>query len=294
LIIVTLIAADRLTRDAIFTASDVLGDANISASEWNWVEEGSAADIECRVAPIQLFQIRSALGLIDGVDVIAQPAADRDKRLLVADMDSTMIGQECLDELADYAGIKPQVAAITERAMRGELDFAASLKERVALLKGLDEAVIARCLHERVRPNPGAETLVRTMRGRGAMTLLVSGGFTAFAEPVAKMLGFERVVANRFGCRDGVLDGTIDGPIIDADAKLKALEQGRAELGLASSTALAIGDGANDRSMIEAAGLGVAYRAKPALAAVADARLNHNALDALLWAQGIPRSEWVV
>jgi phosphoserine phosphatase len=294
LIIVTLIAADRLTRDAIYQASDVLGDANIPASEWRWVEEGCAADVECRAAPIQLFQIRSALGAIEGIDVIAQPAADREKKLLVADMDSTMIGQECLDELADYAGIKPEVAAITERAMRGELDFAASVKERVALLKGLDQAVIARCLGERVRPNPGAETLVRTMRGRGAMTLLVSGGFTAFAEPVAEMLGFERLVANRFGFSGGVLDGAIDGPIVDAEAKRMALEAARAELGIASSATLAIGDGANDRPMIEAAGLGVAYRAKPALAAVADARLEHNGLDALLWAQGIPRSEWVV
>jgi len=271
----------------------VLGDANISASEWSWVDEGSAADIECRAAPIQLPIIRFALGAIDGVDVIVQPAADRGKKLLVADMDSTMIGQECLDELADYAGIKPEVAAITERAMRGELDFAASLKERVALLKALDEAVIQQCLDERVRPNPGAETLVRTMRSRGATTLLVSGGFTAFAEPVAKMLGFERVVANRFGVHDSSLDGTVDGAIVDADTKRNALEAAREELGIGRAEVLAIGDGANDRAMIEAAGLGVAYRAKPALAAVADARIDHNGLDALLWAQGIPRSEWV-
>jgi phosphoserine phosphatase len=294
LIIVTLIAADRLTRDAIFAASDVLGDANISASEWSWVEEGSAADIECRAAPIQLAIIRSVLGAIEGLDVIVQPAADRAKKLLVADMDSTMIGQECLDELADYAGIKLQVAAITERAMRGELDFAASLKERVALLKGLDSAVIKRCLEERVRPNPGAETLVRTMRSRGAMTLLVSGGFTAFAEPVAELLGFERVVANRFETSDGRLTGQVDGAIVESHTKCTALEQARAELGIPSSAVLAIGDGANDRAMIEAAGLGVAYRAKPALVAIADARLDQNGLDALLWAQGIPRSEWVI
>jgi phosphoserine phosphatase len=294
LIIVTLIAADRLTRDAIYKASDVLGDANISASEWAWIDEGSAADIECRAAPIQLPIIRFALGTIDGVDVIAQPAEQRQKKLLVADMDSTMIGQECLDELADYAGIKPQIAAITDRAMRGELDFAASLKERVALLAGLEEATISRCLTERVRPNPGAETLVRTMRSRGAMTLLVSGGFTAFGEPVAEMLGFERVVANRFATSDGSLTGFVEGAIVDAHSKYAALEQTRDELGIPSAAVLAIGDGANDRAMIEAAGLGVAYRAKPALAAVADARLDHNSLDALLWAQGIPRSDWAV
>jgi phosphoserine phosphatase len=294
LIIVTLIAADRLTRDAIFAASDVLGDANISASEWSWVDEGSAADIECRAAPIQLAIIRYALGSIEGVDVIVQPAEHREKKLLVADMDSTMIGQECLDELADYAGIKPEVAAITERAMRGELDFAASLKERVALLEGLGEATITQCLKERVRPNPGAESLVRTMRGRGAMTLMVSGGFTAFAEPVAEMLGFERVVANRFATSAGKLTGFVEGAIVDAHSKYTALEQARDELGISASEVLAIGDGANDKAMIEAAGLGVAYRAKPALAAVADARLDHNGLDALLWAQGIPRSEWVI
>jgi len=272
----------------------VLGDANISANEWRWVDEGSAADIECRASPIQLFQIRSALGAIEGVDIIVQPAAERPKALLVADMDSTMIGQECLDELADYAGIKADVAAITERAMRGDLNFAASLKERVALLKGLDEAVIARCLDERVRPNPGAETLVRTMRGRGAITLLVSGGFTAFAKPVAEMLGFERVVANRFGSSGGKLNGSVDGPIVDAQTKRQALEETRAELGISSAAVLAVGDGANDRPMIEAAGLGVAYHAKPVLAALADARLDHNGLDALLWVQGISRSEWVV
>ena len=293
MIIVTLIAADRLTRDAIYKASDVLGDANISASEWNWIDEGSAADIECRAAPIQLFAIRAALGTIDGIDAIAQPAADREKKLLVADMDSTMIGQECLDELADYAGIKPQVAAITERAMRGELDFAASLKERVALLEGLDVAAVGQCLAERVKPNPGAESLVRTMRSRGAMTLLVSGGFTAFAEPVAQMLGFERVVANRFEIGGGRLTGRVEGAIVEGHTKCIALEQAREELGIAGAAVLAIGDGANDRAMVEAAGLGVAYRAKPALAAMADARLDHNGLDALLWAQGIPRSEWV-
>ena len=294
MIIVTLIAADRLTRDAIYKASDVLGDANVSASEWTWIDEGSAADIECRAAPIQLPIIRYALGTIDGIDIFVQPDEPREKKLLVADMDSTMIGQECLDELADYAGIKPEVAAITERAMRGELDFAESLKERVALLAGLEEATIAQCLKERVRPNPGAESLVRTMRGRGGMTLLVSGGFTAFAEPVAEMLGFERVVANRFATSEGRLTGQIQGAIVEAHSKYAALEQAREALGIPPAAVLAIGDGANDKAMIEAAGLGVAYRAKPALAAVADARLDNNGLDALLWAQGIPRSEWLV
>ena len=225
--------------------------------------------------------------------MIVQPADYRQKSLLVADMDSTMIGQECLDELADYAGIKPEVAAITERAMRGELDFAASLRERVALLKGLDEAVIARCLAERVRASPGARTLVQTMRAAGAKTMLVSGGFTAFAQPVADMLGFDRVVANSFDVHDGHLTGLVEGVIVDGEAKHAALDEMRLELGISTSEVLAIGDGANDRAMIEAAGLGVAYRAKLTLAAVADARLDHNGLDALLWAQGIPRAEWI-
>ena len=148
MIIVTLLAAGKLSRDDIYRASDLLGDANISANDWSWVEEGSAADIECRAAPLQIYAIRAALAELQGIDTIVQAAADRTKKLLVADMDSTMIGQECIDELADFAGIKPQVAAITEQAMRGELDFAAALRERVALLKGLDQTMIGRCLAE--------------------------------------------------------------------------------------------------------------------------------------------------
>jgi len=177
--------------------------------------------------------------------------------------------------------------------MQGELDFAAALRERVALLGGLEENTIARCLAERIRPNPGAATLVGTMRARGAMTLLVSGGFTAFAAPVAAMLGFERIEANVLEASDGLLSGSVSGRIVDAAHKARALVTTRDALGLAPADTLAIGDGANDMAMIEAAGLGIAFRAKPALAAVADARLDHHGLDALLWAQGIPRAEWV-
>jgi phosphoserine phosphatase len=205
-----------------------------------------------------------------------------------------MIGQECIDELADYAGLKPQVAAITERAMRGELDFANALRERVTLLAGLQQSAIGQCLAERVRPSPGAATLVRTMRARGAMTLLVSGGFTAFAEPVGQMLGFDRVEANVLDAEDGLLTGTVSGRIVDSSFKAQALVEARASLGISPEAVLAVGDGANDGPMIEAAGLGVAYRAKPALAAIADARLDHHGLDALLWAQGIPRDAWVL
>jgi phosphoserine phosphatase len=246
--------------------------------------------VECVLAAAQA---RDAFAGWEKVDTIVHIGGPREKRLLVADMDSTMIGQECIDELADYAGVKPQVAAITERAMQGELGFAAALRERVALLAGLDEHVIAQCLAERVRPNPGAATLIATMRARGAMTLLVSGGFTAFADPVAALLGFERVAANVLEIVAGRLTGNVVGRIVDGDYKARALIAARGALCLAADDTLAIGDGANDRAMVEAAGLGIAYRAKPALAAVADARLDHHPLDALLWALGIPTADWV-
>ena len=255
-----------------------------------WIDQGSAADLE---TDADRATIRAALEGWEGVDVVAHPPGPREKRLFVADMDSTMIGQECIDELADYAGIKRQVADITERAMLGQLDFAAALAERVALLAGLGQDVIAQCLAERVRPNPGAATLVRTMAARGATTLLVSGGFTAFAGPVGTLLGFERVEANHLEIVDGRLTGRVIDRIVDAAHKLAALERVRDEHGLGSDDVMAAGDGANDAPMVEAAGLGIAYRAKPALIRVADARLDHHGLDALLWAQGIPRAEWV-
>lgn len=275
----------------------------------NWIDEGHAFDLV--FDPSDDFKLQDSAELAEGIrdqivamakggmgidlslDVIVQPASNREKRLLVADMDSTMIGQECIDELADYAGVKPQVAEITERAMQGDLDFAGALKERVALLKGLDAAVIDRCLAERIRPNAGAETLVRTMRSRGAMTVLVSGGFTAFVGPIAERIGFERFEANVLGELDGKLSGITEGRIVDARRKHDLLSEVRGLLDLQASETMAIGDGANDIPMIKEAGLGVAYRAKPALSAVADARLDHHGLDALLWAQGIPRAEWI-
>ena len=255
----------------------------------NWTDEGHAADLEVENGAVA----RSALQGWEGVDVVVQPAGPGCKKLLVADMDSTIIGQECIDELADYAGIKPEIAAITERAMQGELDFARALAERVALLEGLEEAVIARCLAERIRPSPGAATLVRTMRAHGAETILVSGGFTSFVAPIAEMVGFEQFEANELEVRDGRLTGSVTGPIVDSSIKRAALVKARDRLGLAREETMAVGDGANDIVMIEEAGLGVAYRAKPALAAVADARLDHHGLDALLWAQGIPRRHWI-
>ncbi|MDQ3144641.1 MAG: phosphoserine phosphatase SerB [Pseudomonadota bacterium] len=280
--IATLIAAERLDDRLLAAALGRARGARLS----RWVEPGSAADIEGNVD-------RTVYEGWEGIDIIVHPPGPCEKKLLVADMDSTMIGQECIDELADYAGVKPQVATITERAMLGQIDFEGALRERVALLEGLEESAIARCLAERVRPNPGAKTLVRTMRARGAATLLVSGGFTAFAGPVAEAIGFERFEANLLGSRAGKLSGTVSGRVVDAAYKAAALIATRDALGLAVRDVLAIGDGANDVPMIEAAGLGIAYRAKPALAEVAHARLDHHGLDALLWAQGIPRAEWV-
>lgn len=255
-----------------------------------WIDEGDAADLLVTDAAAA----RAALEGWEKCDVIVQPAAGREKKLLAADMDSTIIGQECIDELADYAGIKQSIAAITERAMHGELDFAHALTERVALLEGLDIAVIARCLDERIRPNPGAATLVRTMRSRGAGTLLVSGGFLDFVEPVAAAVGFEHHAANQLGREGNELNGLLVGALVDAEAKKAAMMIECADRGIESADVLGIGDGANDIPLVQAAGLGVAYRGKPALVAVADARLDHHGLDALLWAQGIARKDWVI
>ncbi len=226
-------------------------------------------------------------------DVVVQPAAGREKRLLVADMDSTMIGVECIDELADYAGLKPAIAAITDAAMRGELDFEGALDARVALLRGLDAGVIERCLAERVHLTPGARTLVGTMRARGARCVLVSGGFTRFAEPVARAIGFDRAVANELLIEDGRLTGAVRKPIVGAAAKLETLRAEAAALGIGLAETLAVGDGANDLPMIAAAGLGIAYHAKPIVAAAAGALIDRGDLTTLLWAQGIARRDWV-
>ena len=289
--IATLIAAGRLDDRLVERALGLLRELDPAADFAGWIDDGDAADLRFST---DTRAVRWVLEPLPDVDVIVQLDGSRAKRLLVADMDSTIIGQECIDELADYAGLKDEIAAITERAMQGEIDFEAALRERVALLAGLPEGAIAECLAERVRPNPGAATLVQTMRAMGASCLLVSGGFLSFAGPVAREVGFDRVRANRLGMADQQLSGEVDSPIVDAAAKRAALIEARDELGLQKSDVLAVGDGANDRPMIEEAGLGVAYRAKPALAAVADARLEYHGLDALLWAQGIPRREWVV
>jgi phosphoserine phosphatase len=287
----TLIAAGGLTDAIVRDAGERLADAGCGTAVPRWLDEGDAADIGFDRDP---DAARDALvGRIDGVDVVVQPTAGRAKRLLVADMDSTMITVECIDELADYAGIKAQIAAVTEAAMRGELDFAEALDARVALLRDLDAAMIDRCRAERVRIMPGAVALVRTMKAHGARCVLVSGGFTVFAEPVAETIGFDVAIANRLGIGGGRLDGTVARPIVDAATKLTTIEAERVALGLEVAETLAVGDGANDIPMIRAAGLGVAYHAKPKTAEAAAARIDHGDLTALLWAQGYARADWV-
>jgi phosphoserine phosphatase len=232
---------------------------------------------------------------LDGrpVDVCLQPAAARRKRLLVADMDSTIINVECLDELADFAGLKAEIAAITERAMRGELAFEGALRERVGMLKGLATEALQQAYDERVRLNPGARTLVRTMAANGARCLLVSGGFTFFTGRVADAAGFHANRANTLIEADGRLAGLVGEPILGREAKLAALLEEAAALKIPLAETLAVGDGANDLAMIEAAGLGVAYRAKPIVAAQADAKIDHADLTALLYFQGYGAAEFV-
>jgi phosphoserine phosphatase len=286
-----LIAADRLGESDIRAARTLLAETRIFCGEQTWLDNGSACDL---TADAPAHAVRAALeGRLGRVDVVVQSGEHRRKRLLVADMDSTMITVECIDELADFAGLKPQVAAVTEAAMRGELDFEAALDARVALLAGMADEAIDRCRAERVRPMPGARELVRTMRARGAYCLLVSGGFTHFAEPVAEAIGFNRAMANVLIVENGKLTGAVRRPIVGAGAKRETLLAAAAELGICLEAVLAVGDGANDLPMVQAAGLGVAYRAKPVLARAANARIEHNDLTALLYAQGIPGAEWV-
>ena len=282
-----------MDRDSIHRAAGLLEDARIKSHEWNWLDEGDAADIEIQGGEPELRRVRELLtGALPSIDVFVQAAETREKKLLVADMDSTMIGQECIDELADYAGKKDEIAAVTERAMQGDLDFATALRERVLSLDGLNISAIERCRRERVRANPGARTLVRTMRSRGAEALLVTGGFHDFADAMAAELGFTEVRANYLETMHGHLTGRVAGEIVDASAKRQALIEMRDQLGLPKEAVLAVGDGANDAPMVDEAGFGVAYRGKPKLLAIADARLDHNDLTALLWAQGIRRSDW--
>ncbi|MDP1881903.1 MAG: phosphoserine phosphatase SerB [Bradyrhizobium sp.] len=237
-------------------------------------------------------RLREARGDLP-IDIVVQPRAFRRKKLFLADMDSTMIGQECIDELADFAGLKAHVAGITERAMRGEIEFEPALRERVALLKGLPVSVVDEVLKTRITATPGGRELVMTMRAHGAYTCLISGGFTLFTNAVAERIGFRENRANELLVGDGKLTGEVREPILGRAAKLATLSELRQSLDLDVIDTLVTGDGANDLGMIEAAGLGVAYHAKPAVAAAAAARIDHGDLTALLYAQGYRRDEFV-
>ena len=292
-------------------ASPLLDDAALkraraalpAAGEPVWLDPGIAADIPFTPAAEKNRSALASQTLLASnvraafhgrlIDVVVQPAANRRKRLFLADMDSTMIGQECIDELADYVGVKPHVAAITERAMRGEIAFEPALRERVALLKGLSADVVDDVIKTRIRLTPGGPALVATMRANGAHTCLVSGGFTLFTQRIAAMIGFNEDRANILNVEGGQFAGTVAEPILGKEAKLATLQELTARCKLKREDTLAIGDGANDIPMIQGAGLGVAYHGKPAVAAAAPAQIDHGDLSALLYVQGYKRSEFV-
>jgi len=253
----------------------------------DWLGD-NAADLVTEAQPSDIEATLSSLP----VDFALQPAEGRKKRLFIADMDSTIINVECLDELADFAGLKTEIAAITERAMRGELEFEGALRERVGMLKGLGVDALQRAYDERVRLNPGAETLVKTMARNGTRCVLVSGGFTFFTDRVAQLAGFHANRANTFIIESDKLVGQVGEPILGKQAKLTALTEEAAALNIDIKDSIAIGDGANDLAMIEAAGLGVAYRAKPLVAAQADCKVDYADLTAVLYFQGYRQSEF--
>jgi phosphoserine phosphatase len=257
-----------------------------------WLAVDEAAEVTLATQPgntSEVWQICQD----QGVDLIIQPAANRRKKMLIADMDSTMIQQECIDELADEAGVGARVAAITARAMNGELDFEAAIDERVGLLAGLPEAIIDEVLKTRITYMPGGDVLVNTMRGQGAYAALVSGGFTAFTARVAADLGFHENRANTLEIADAKLTGKVVRPILGQDAKLEALNGITATLGITPDDAIAVGDGMNDLLMLANAGTGVALHGKPALQEKVQVRVNYGDLTALLYIQGYSKSEFV-
>ncbi len=281
----TRLAGERVGAAVVALSARVKEPRTLGPGAVDWLVEAD------EVSTVRAAAVEAVADL--PVDVCVQPFAGRRKRLFIADMDSTIIGCECLDELADFAGVKAEVAAITERAMRGEIAFEGALRERVAKLKGLQIEALDQCYRERVRLNPGASTLVRTMSARGVHCVLVSGGFESFTGQVSKAAGFAGHQANRLIQAHGRLTGEVAEPILGREAKLEALQLHAAHLGLAFEDVLAVGDGANDLAMIEAAGLGVAYRAKPLVAARADAKVDHSDLTALLYFQGYDHAAFV-
>ena len=256
-----------------------------------WLDPGIAAEFAVEAMPINRWQVWESLQTLR-VDLVLQAAKDRKKRLLIADMDSTMIQQECIDELANEAGVGAHVAGITARAMNGELDFEDALRERVGLLRGLSESVITTVIRDRITLMPGGRQLVATMRANGAYAALVSGGFTAFTAQIATTLGFDENRANLLLVQNGKLTGKVADPILGRAAKVQALEEISARLGITPQDAIAVGDGANDLGMLGLAGAGVALHAKPVVAAECDIRINHGDLTALLFLQGYGRGEF--
>ena len=286
----------RLIADAaVLSANSAPALAELAAAEIIALEEpfSGAQGLQLRAETGEADAVRAVLDShFAPADLLVSDHVPRIPQVFVSDMDSTMIVAECIDELADFAGIKPQIAAITERAMLGELDFVAALRERVALLRGLPESAIAECLATRIAMMPGAKVLVETLKAKGCRTVLVTGGFHQFADPVADELGFERVVANRLEVVDGKLTGGLEGPITDSAVKRAVLLEEAARLG-AGTISLATGDGANDIPMLEAATYGIAFAAKPKARAAADGWIDRGNLTGVLELLGIPAEEWV-
>jgi phosphoserine phosphatase len=286
-------ASGTLDRAALDAARAAIRDLGAIAGSPRWLKPAEAADIPFEEIAPEAAEAAARAALGDApLDLVAQAAEGRRKRLLVADMDSTIVVGETLDELASHAGLKERIAAITARAMNGELDFAQALRERVAMLAGLPESALA-AVHGRLEMMPGAATLVATMRAHGAYAALVSGGFRYFTGRVATALGFDTDQGNELEIADATLTGRVVEPILDKDAKLTTLRRLAAAHGLPLSATLAVGDGANDLPMLQAAGLGVAFRAKPSVAAAARVRVTHGDLTALLWAQGYAEADLV-
>ncbi len=285
--VLTLVApAGALSPRSVSRVRAALQDIGAAVGAPDWLAPGEAADLPFDGLAVEQADAaaRGALGS-EAVDAIAQPAEGRRKKLLLADMDSTVVTSETLDELAAQAGLKDRIAAITRRAMEGELDFVQALAERVGLLAGLPVSALERTW-EAIEMTPGAAELVATMRAAGARCVLVSGGFTFFTGRVAERLGFHAHHSNTLLVADGKLTGRVAEPVLDRHAKLATLKRVCADLGLPLSAALAVGDGANDLDMVRAAGLGAAFRAKPVVSAAARARVDHSDLRALLFAQG--------
>ncbi len=277
----------RLDRTTVESLRNAWG-----GGDARWLQPGVAAEFGVAVMPDNRWDVWAGLQAI-GIDLVVQAAAGRKKRVLLADMDSTMIQQECIDELADEAGVGAQVAGITARAMNGEIAFEGALHERVALLAGLPVAVIERVIRDRITLMPGGPALVATMKANGGYAALVSGGFTSFTSAIAGVLRFDENRANTLEIADGRLTGTVAEPILGREAKVAALEDICARLGIGAEEVMAVGDGANDLGMLARAGAGVALHAKPVVAAECDIRINHGDLTALLFIQGYARGEFV-